>query len=69
MKQHDKISFVRENCRCRRIPYRIAHETLYIAGKYFCYSVYNLTYLDIVQAIDNVCVYDEISTFFIARRA
>lgn len=68
MKQHDKISFVREYCRCRRIPYRIMREALYIAGEYFCFSVYNLTYLELVQAIDKVCVYDDTSTFFIWRR-
>ena len=68
MKQHNKISFVREYCRCRRIPYRIVCETLYIAGEYVCYSVYNLTYSALVQAIDKVCVYDETATFFIARR-
>ena len=68
MKQHDKISFVREYCLCRRIPYRIMRESLCIAGEYFCYSVYNLTYSELVQAIDKVCVYDETSTFFIARR-
>jgi hypothetical protein len=68
MRQHDKISFVREYCRCRRIPYHFERETLYIAGGHFCFSVYNLTYSELVQAIDRVCVYDEITTFFVERR-
>lgn len=61
---HDKISFVREYCRCRRIPYRIHGESLYINGCYFCFSVYNLTYAELIQAIDKVCVYDSVTTFF-----
>lgn len=68
MKQHNKISFVREYCLCRRIPYRIQRETLYIDGEYFCFSVYNLTYSELITAIDKACIYDGKSTFFIARR-
>ena len=68
MKQHDKISFVREYCICRRIPYRIMRESLYIDGEFFCYSVYNLTYSELIQAIDKACQYDNTTTFFIMRR-
>ena len=66
MKDHNKISFVREYCRCRRIPYRINHEALYIDKHYFCYSVYNLTYSEIIQAIDKACIYDSTTTYFVS---
>ena len=66
MKEHNKITFVREYCRCRRIPYRINRETLYIDKHYFCFSGYNLTYSELVQAIDKVCVYDSITTDFVS---
>ena len=66
MKDHNKISFVREYCRCHRIPYKISHETLYIDKHYFCYSVYNLTYLDLIQAIDKACIYDSVTTYFVS---
>lgn len=59
MNNHDKISFAREYCRCRRIPYRIIRESLYIAGRYVCYSLYNIPYREIVEMIDNSCEYDE----------
>ena len=64
MKEHNKITFVREYCRCRRIPYRISREALYIDKHYFCFSVYNLTYLELIQAIDKACVYDGVTTYF-----
>ena len=66
MKDHNKISFIREYCRCRRIPYKIDRETLYIDKHYFCFSVYNLTYLELVQAIDKACIYDDITTYFVS---
>ena len=65
MKDHNKISFVREYCHCRRIPYKITHEALYIDKHYFCFSVYNLTYLELIQEIDKACVYDNITTYFV----
>ena len=66
MKEHNKISFVREYCRCRRIPYRIDRETLYIDKHYFCFSVYNLTYSELIETIDKVCEYDSITTHFVS---
>lgn len=59
---HDKISFTREYCRCRRIPYRIKGETLYIGDFKFnevCYSLYNHSYADIMKMIDNEVYYNE----------
>lgn len=53
---HDKISFTREYCNCRRIPYRIKGESLYIWNfKYnqVCYSLYNHSYADIMKMIDD----------------
>lgn len=32
---HDRISFTREYCRCRRIPYRIKGESFYIGEFHF----------------------------------
>ena len=69
MKEYDKISFVREYCRRRRIPYKINKETLYIDKHCFCYSVYNLTYLDLVQAIDKACIYDSVTTYFVSYKS
>ena len=66
MKEHDKLRFIREYCRRRRIPYKINKETLYIDEHYFCYSVYNLAYLDLVQAIDKACIYDSVTTYFVS---
>ena len=70
MSDHNKISFVREYCNCRRIPYRIVNEALYI-GKgrekhFIMYSVYNLTYKELIETIDRYCEYDPVSTHFVA---
>lgn len=55
---HDKISFVREYCRCRRIPYQIKREALYIDGLQVCFSVYNLPWLELVEMVDKAVYYD-----------
>lgn len=63
---HDKISFAREYCRCRRIPYRIKGESLYIGEFHFnavCYSLFNHSYADIMKMIDNEVIYDEYGFF------
>ena len=68
MKNHDRISFTREYCRCRKIPYRIVrNEGLTIAGYHAIYSLYNLTYAEIVRAIDDMCEYDALTTEYIRR--
>lgn len=60
---HDKISFAREYCRCRRIPYRFKKETLLIDGIPVCYSIYNIPYGEIVQMIDRSVVYNEMGFY------
>lgn len=71
MKDHNKITFAREYCLCRRIPYRIKAEALYIkrCGKYqqICFSLYNLTHVDIIRVIDGACEYDDVTTFYIDK--
>ncbi len=64
MKSHDKLTFTAEYCRARRIPYRIKNEALFINKYQVCYSLYNLTYKDIIVMIDNVCFYDYTTTWF-----
>lgn len=57
---HDKVSFVREYCKCRRIPYKIDYYGgLSIAGFYICYTVYNFPYNEIVSMIDKYVTYNE----------
>lgn len=60
---HDKISFTREYCRCRRIPYRFKNETLYIDGYAICYSIFNIPYAEIVQMIDKEVIYNEMGFY------
>ena len=62
--RHNKESFVREYCLARKIPYRLVKEQLYVDGNYCCYNVYNLTYADLLVAIDNMITYDELTTDF-----
>lgn len=57
--KHDKISFAREYCLCRRIPYRIKGEALFINGYQVCFSLYNLDYSDILKMIDTAVIYDK----------
>lgn len=54
---HDKISFVREYCRCRRIPYKIKGEQLFIGGTFLLYSILNFDYADLIRTIDSVVLY------------
>lgn len=60
---HDKISFTREYCRCRRIPYRFIGESLVIDGYTICYSIFNITYTEIVKMIDDSVHYDELGFY------
>lgn len=64
MADHDKLTFTAEYCRSRRIPYRIKREALFIAKRQICFSLYNLTYIDIINMIDNACEYDMVTTFY-----
>lgn len=54
---HDKISFVREYCKCRRIPYKIKGEQLFIDGTFLLYSILNFDYADLIREIDSVVSY------------
>jgi hypothetical protein len=65
MAAHNKLTFAAEYCRARRIPYKIKDEALFIAGRQICYSLYNLTYGDILRMIDEHCIYDALTQFYI----
>lgn len=69
MATHDKVTFVREYCLCRRIPYRFVGNfgQLIIGnsnvGADCIYSVYNLPYSELVSTIDSMVQYDEYGWF------
>jgi len=65
--QHNQLTFAAEYCRARRIPYRIKGEALFIDRKQVCFSLYNLTYVGIIEMIDIECIYDDVTTFFVSR--
>lgn len=67
MKFHDKISFTREYCKCRRIPYRIKGEALFIHGKQICFSLFNLDYHHIITMIDNRVIYDSFGWYIASK--
>lgn len=60
---HDKISFTREYCRCRRIPYHFDKESLYIDNHYICYSIFNIPYTEIVPLVDKHVAYDSLGFY------
>ena len=62
--EHNKLTFTAEYCRARRIPYSIKREALFVKKFQVCYSLYCLTYSNIIDLIDNVCEYDEVTTYF-----
>ena len=68
MTSHTKLAFTAEYCRCRKIPYQIKREALFVKkhGVYtqLCYSLYNLTYSNIITMIDDACAYDAVTTFY-----
>lgn len=63
MPNHDKISFTREYCRNRAIPYRVKGEALYIDGFQVCFSLLNLDHAAIIAMIDAECYYDQFGRF------
>jgi hypothetical protein len=69
MKDHNKITFVREYCLARRIPYKIKGEQLSIRDKetksewLTCFSIYNLTYSELLNVIDRMIIYDQYGYF------
>lgn len=56
---HNKISFAREYCRCRSIPYKVRNEALFVNGRQICFSLLNLNYHSIITMVDAHCHYDE----------
>lgn len=64
---HDKISFTREYCKIRHIPYRIKGEALFIHGRQICYSLYNLDYHYIIDMIDNTVIYDSFGRYIASK--
>lgn len=66
--EHNKLTFTAEYCKARRIPYRIKREALFIKGMQVCFSLYNLTYTDIINMIDKECIYDDITTFYVNKK-
>ena len=75
MTSHNKITFAKEYCLCRKIPYKFNGERLTI-GKYdgtygsavSIFSVYNFTYADLIKCIDEQVEYDPITTYFVRVR-
>ena len=67
MASHNKLTFTAEYCRCIRVKHRIKREALLILtdGIYWqvCYSLYNLTYENIIQMINEHCDYYGIERF------
>lgn len=63
---HNQLSFIREYCLCRRIPYKFHGETLVVGTKehsFFIYSVFNFTYVDLIRIIDNKVEYNNFGYF------
>lgn len=58
MKDHNKITVVREYCLARRIPYKFQKEQLTINKEFCCFSVYNIPWSELFQIIDNMVEYD-----------
>lgn len=75
MTSHNKITFAKEYCLCRKIPYKFKGEQLTIGmydGTYgsaiTIYSVYNLTYADLIKCIDDNVDYDPVTTNFVKMK-
>jgi len=63
--KHNKTSFTAEYCRCRAIPYRIKGEALFINKIQVCFSLFNLTYTEIISMIDKFCVFDKLTQNYV----
>lgn len=66
MTNHNKITFAKEYCLCRRIPYKFKGEQLTIGDdkKISFFSVYNFSYSDLIAEIDKYVEYDETLTYY-----
>lgn len=69
MANHNKITFAKEYCLCRKIPYKFDGETLIIGdtktyeGSVSFFSVYNFSYADLIAAIDREVEYSEFGDY------
>lgn len=69
MTNHNKITFAKEYCLCRKIPYKFSGEQLTIGdmktynGTVSIFSVYNFTYKDLIEIIDRYVEYDEFGNY------
>ena len=65
MAEHNKITFVKEYCKCRRIPCRFKGEQFIIGnpkekfGSVTYFSAYTFSYSDLIREIDRFVEYDE----------
>lgn len=57
--KHNKLTFTLEYCKCIGIDAKIKREALFIKSVFgyrqVCYSLYNLTCIDIIEMIDKYC--------------
>lgn len=64
MAEHNKITFVKEYCKCRKIPCRFKGESFDIGdtkdpfGHIHYYSAYNFSYEDLIKEINRFVRYD-----------
>lgn len=64
MREHNKITFAKEYCLCRKIPYKFKGEQLTIGdmktynGSLSILSVYTYTYQELIDMIDYYTEYD-----------
>lgn len=69
MSIHNKTTFAKEYCLCRRIPYKFKGEQLTIGdmktygGSLSIFSVYNYTYHDLIDVIDYHTEYDALGHY------
>jgi len=67
MNSHNILTFTAEYCKCIHIKHQIKREALLILtnGRYIqiCYSLYNLTYVNIIDMINEHCDYYGVDRF------
>lgn len=73
MTNHNKITFAKEYCLCRKIPYKFSGEQLTIGdmetynGTVSIFSVYSFTYKDLIEIIDRYTEYNEFGDYVRVR--
>ena len=67
MATHNKITVLREYMRARCVPYRVDNDimtgTLYINGRFACYSIYNIPWSELFSIVDDMVIYDELGYY------